>query len=103
VTAQRIRDVLLPAYLERERVTRDELKLEFVRRGVGNEPSKAGYMLTVISGQIGTQKNDFLRQVIAYEYPNYSWEKDNYFIRPEYRTLVKEVLASLNSTTNDNQ
>jgi hypothetical protein len=26
-------------------------------------------------------KNDFLRQVIGYEYPNYPWEKDNYSIR----------------------
>lgn len=97
VTAQRIRDVLLPACLERSLITREELKREFVRRNVTPDPSKAGYVLTVISGQIGMQKNDFLRQVIGYEYPNYSWEKDNYFIRPEYQPLVREVLASLNS------
>ena len=39
------------------------------------------------------QKNDFLRQVIGYEYPNYPWEKDNYFIRSEYQHLVREILA----------
>jgi ribosomal protein S24E len=97
VTAQRIRDVLMPACLERDRITREELKREFVRRNVAPDPSKAGYVLTVISGQIGMQKNDFLRQVIGYEYPNYTWEKDNYFVRPEYQRLVREILISLNS------
>lgn len=103
VTAQRIRDVLLPACLEREHITRDELKREFVRRNVVSDPSKAGYVLTVISGQVGMQKNDFLRQVIGYEYPNYTWEKDNYFIRPEYKQLVKEVLAALSSNQSEKQ
>lgn len=49
------------------------------------------------SGQIGLQKNDFLRQVVGYRYPNNPWEKDSYFIRPEYRSLVEKVLVSLNS------
>jgi hypothetical protein len=43
------------------------------------------------------QKNDFLRQVIAYDYPNYAWEKDNYRIRPDYKELVREVLVELGS------
>jgi hypothetical protein len=103
VTAQRIRDVLLPACLERDHITRDELKREFVRRNVVSDPSKAGYVLTVLSSQVGMQKNDFLRQVIGYEYPNYTWEKDNYFICPEHKQLVKEVLATLNSNRSENQ
>jgi hypothetical protein len=41
------------------------------------------------------KKNDFLRQVVAYEYPLHHWEKDNFAIRPEYRDLVKEVLDKL--------
>jgi hypothetical protein len=49
--------------------------------------------LAVISLQLGMLKNDFLRQVLAYEYPTYSWEKDNYRIRPEYRDLVVDVLG----------
>ena len=93
VSAQRIRDVLLPACLEQDIVTRDTLKQEFVRKGAADDISKAGYMLSVISGQIGIQKNDFLRQVIGYGYPNNPWEKDNYFIRPEYKDLVHEVLS----------
>ena len=40
-------------------------------------------------------ENDFLRQVVAYEYPRHRWEKDNFTIRDEYRSLVGEVLAGL--------
>lgn len=96
VTAQRIGNVLIPACLRQHRITREELKQEFVTQSVFDDPSKIGYALASISGQIGMQKNDFLRQAIGYEYPNYPWEKDNYFIRPEHRPLVKEVLATLN-------
>ena len=96
VTAQRIRDVLLPAALERDRITRDKLKQEFVAQDALDDPSKVGYVLSLISSQIGMQKNDFLRQVIGYDYPNYPWEKDNYFIRPKYQHLVREVLVSVN-------
>lgn len=97
VTAQRIRDILLPLGLEQDHVTREELKHEFVARGIATDTAKAGYSLTGFSGQIGLQKNDFLRQVVGYRYPNNPWEKDNYFIRPEYRSLVEKVLVSLNS------
>jgi hypothetical protein len=94
VTAQRIRDVLIPACLKRDTLSRDELKEEFLRQNPSVEPNKAGFSLSVSSGQMGMKENDFLRQVIGYEYPTYEWEKDNYFIRPEYRRLVIDVLAS---------
>jgi len=96
VTAQRIRDVLIPACLKREKLSRDELKEEFLRQNPEVEPTRAGLSLSVISGQIGMKKNDFLRQVIGYEYPTYEWEKDIYHIRPEYRQLVSDVLAEIN-------
>ena len=92
VTAQRIRDVMLPVCLARRVVTRSELKEEFVRRGVLRDPAKVGYVLSLISVQVGMEKNDFLRQVIGYEYPNYRWEKDNYCVREQYRDLVASVL-----------
>lgn len=98
VTAQRIRDVLLPAALAHDHITREDLKQEFIMRNALNDPATVGYVLSLISGQIGMQKNDFLRQVIDYGYPNYPWEKDNYSIRPAYQPLIKEILAGLNGT-----
>lgn len=95
ITAQRIRDILIPGCLEKEKLSREELKQELLRRNPGVDPAKAGFSLSVISGQMGMTKNDFLRQVIGYEYPTYEWEKDNYFVRPEYRQLVTEVLAAI--------
>jgi hypothetical protein len=92
VTARRIRDGLLPACLERGVVTRDQLRDELVKRHVVEDPTKASYALPLISLQIGMWKNDFLRQVISYDYPKHHWEKDNYRIRPEYRDLVVKVL-----------
>ena len=88
--------MLLPNCLEKEFVTREELKQEFVTRGESEDLAKAGFALSVISGQIGLKKRDFLRQVIGYDYPNRADEKDNYFIRADYRDLVREVLERLN-------
>ncbi len=97
ITAQRIRDILIPACLERGKLSREQLKQEFLRSNPDVEPSKAGFSLSVISGQMGMKKNDFLRQVIGYEYPNYEWEKDNYFVRHEYRDLMVEILEEIRS------
>lgn len=97
VTVQRIRDVLLPVSLDREVVTREELKQELVRRQIVGDPTKAGYALSVLSLQVGMLKNDFLRQILSYEYPTYRWEKDNYRLRPEYKQLVTEVLQGLSA------
>lgn len=94
-SARRIRDVVLPVCLERGQVTRDELRQEFVNYGEAESIRLAGHFLSLISQQIGMEKNDFLRQVIGYDYPNYAWEKDNYHIRPEYKGLVAEVLGEL--------
>ncbi len=95
ITAQRIRDVLIPACLKREKLSRDELKEEFLTQNPDVEPNKAGFSLSVISSQMGMKKNDFLRQVIGYEHPTYEWVKDNYFIRSEYRQLVIDVLETI--------
>ena len=87
--------MLLPVCLEHDAVTRDQLRREFVERGEAESVRDAGYFLSLISSQIGHQKNDFLRQVIGYGYPNYPWEKDNYRIQEGYRELVGEVLEEL--------
>jgi hypothetical protein len=97
VSAQRIREVMLPVCLGHRVVTRNELKEEFVSRGVLRDPAKVGNVLSLISVQIGMEKNDFLRQVIGYDYPTYRWKKDNYCVRDEYRALVAEVLEEVRS------
>ena len=96
ITIQRIRDVLIPACLEKGIITREHLKRELIKHDVSIDESKAGYHLTVISSQFGMKKNDFLRQVIKYKYPNNPWEKDNYQVRENYQELIKEILKNLN-------
>jgi len=90
-SAQRIRDYFLPILLKNKVVTREEMRKEFIKMGGANE-SQAGYFLALISNQLGFKWNDYLRQVISYEFPNNKWEKDNFSIRPEYRELLKNVL-----------
>jgi len=95
-SSRRIRDVLLPVCLEHDGVvTREGLKQEFVNYGQADSVTQAGYFLSLISQQVGMAKNDFLRQVIGYDYPNNPWEKDNYRMKDEYRELVAEVLREL--------
>ena len=94
-SSRRIRDVLLPVCLENTPISRDKLKEEFVKRGEAADLSNAGYFLSLISSQVGQKKNDYLRQVIGYEYPNYPWEKDNYQIREGYKELVESLLNDL--------
>ncbi len=96
VTIKRIREVLFPALLKTKVLNRDQLKKAFVDFDPNHDESKVGYYLMPISSQLGMTKNDFLRQVVAYEYPHYKWEKDNFSIRGQYRDLVKEVLEKLN-------
>jgi Holliday junction resolvase-like predicted endonuclease len=94
-SARRIQKVVIPACLEHGVVTRDQLKQEFVNKGEAEDTTRAGYFISLVSGQMGMKKNDFLRQVIGYAYPTYSWEKDNFFIREDYQHLAREVLQEL--------
>ncbi len=93
-SAKRIRDYVLPILLKNKVMTREEMRKEFIKMGGANE-SQAGYFLALISSQLGFKWNDYLRQVVSYEFPNNKWEKDNFSIRAEYRELVKEVLDGL--------
>lgn len=96
-SAQRIRDYVLPVLLERGKVTRDQLRKEFVRSNAATDERQAGMFLSLISSQLGLKRNDYLRQVISYNYPNHEWEKDNFKIRDEYLELVKKVLEKRSS------
>jgi len=97
-SARRMKTVLLPVLLRDGKASRDQLKSEFVKLGEADTERDAGYFLSLISQQIGMAKNDFLRQVIGYEYhPDAPWMKESYFIQEEYRDVVKEVLAEMDS------
>jgi len=97
-SAKRLRDIILPALLDNEVMTRGELKKELVKSGEAENESQAGYFLSLISGQIGHEWKDYLRQVIAYNYPNNSWEKDNFSILPEYKEMVGQILNDIRPT-----
>jgi Endonuclease NucS len=91
VTIEWIRDLLLPECLQRPTVTRDQLK-HLVAQTESAKARKVGLALGALSVQLGRKENDFLRQVLGYGYPNHPWEKDDFFIRPEHRELVTQVL-----------
>jgi len=96
-TAQVIRTILLPLVLENDFVTRQMLKDNIVSNGYSDDK----YSFTVvssISSQMGMKKNDFLRQIIEYSYPNYSWEKENYKIREGYSDIITNILSELDSS-----
>lgn len=91
-SVKRIKKILLPLLLKNKKATRYDIKKEFVRLEQAEDESQAGYFLSLISNQLGQKKNDFLRQVISYEYPTYTWEKDNFKLVEEYKDLVNEIL-----------
>lgn len=97
VSRERIRKFFLPTILTKEIVSRGQMRKEFVKLGAAVDESLAGYYLSLISVQLGLKRNDYLRQVISYDFPNNVWEKDNFRIREEYLELVKEVLEELNN------
>jgi len=94
-SAERIRNVLLPACLKNGQVARDQLLEGIVASGETADPATAGRFASLISREMGTASKDYLRQIIGYDYPEHHWQKDNYHIRDGYRPLVEEVLAEL--------
>lgn len=101
-SAQRMRNVLLPVLLRDGKVTREQLRGELVKSAEADNARDAGYFLSLISGQFGMEKNDFLRQVVGYEYhSDHPWLKEIYFIRDDYRELVQRVLSELASKTKE--
>jgi len=98
-SSQRIRDYFLPTLLEKGQITREQLRMEFVRLKAATDGSQAGYFLALISNQLGHKWKDYLRQIIYYEFPNHPWEKDNFKIREQYVDLVKKVLGKIKKET----
>ena len=98
-SSNRIKNVLLPALLKKNVLTRDQLKKEFVRTEEAPDESQAGYFIALISNQLGHAKKDYLRQIIHYEYPDNHWTKDNFKLRDGYKDLATELLEELNKTS----
>ena len=71
-----------------------------MRVGEAKDESQAGYFLSLIFNQLGQEKNDFLCQVISYEYPTYSWEKDRFCLKGEYKEMINEILTELDDEEN---
>jgi hypothetical protein len=91
-SSNRIKNVLLPALLKNDLLTRNQLKKAFVKANEANDESQAGYFIALISNQLGHAKKDYLRQIIQYEYPDNSWTKDNFRLRDGTKELVQELL-----------
>jgi hypothetical protein len=100
-SAQRLKDYFLPALLEKSRLTRQQMRHEFVNRGGAESESQDGSFLALISNQLGHKWNDYLRQVIQFGTPNNPWEKDNFSIKEEYKELVGNILKELNQSSNE--
>jgi len=94
-SVRRIKNVVLPYLLKNKIVSRDELRKEFAKKGAADDERQAGYFLALISNQLGQMKKDYLRQIISYDYPNNSWEKDNFSLIEEYREVVENILEEL--------
>ncbi len=92
VTKHRMKDIMLPKILKDKIVTRAQLKQEFINKKIAIDDKSAGSIMSLISIQMGMKKNDFLRQVISYEYPNNPWEKDNYKISEDYKDFLHSFL-----------
>ncbi len=95
-STRRLRDIILPVLLNGQTYSRKQLLKELVKSNEAKDISQAGYFMSLISVQLGHAWRDYLRQIISYEYPKYTWEKDNFKIREEYIDLVKEVLKEIN-------
>lgn len=98
-SAKRMKNVMLPLLQRKKKITREELKKEFVRLDEAKDEAQAGQFISLISNQLGQKAKDYLRQLISYEYPdpNYSWEKDNFKINEEYLVMLNEILDELNN------
>ena len=76
-------------------MTRTHLKKEFVKTNEAPDESQTGYVIALISSQLGQVKNDYLRQVISYDYSDNNWTKDNFKVREGYKDIVNELLTKI--------
>ena len=90
--------VFLKTLLSEDRsFTQEELRANLYDNGIGNDLGQAGRYLSNISQFVTNVNNAHLRAIIAYDTENDQpgARKDNYYIRQEYRDLVRDALAKL--------
>jgi hypothetical protein len=98
-TSSWIRDILLPSCLKTKVLTIEQFGKAFVDFDPNCNEEKSRHYMIHVSTELGLETNDFLRQVIEYEYPHNHWKKDNFSIRGRYRKLVTEVLEQLKTVS----
>jgi hypothetical protein len=94
-TSSWMREILLPSCLKNNVLTIEQFRKAFVDLDPNCDERTSRQRVTHVSTQLGMKTNDFLRQVIEYEYPHNHWKKDNFSIKGRYRQLVTEVLEQL--------
>lgn len=97
-TSSWIRDILLPSCLNNKVLTIEQFRKAFVEFDPNCDEKSSRTRVTHVSSQLGIKTNDFLRQVIEYEYPQQHWKKDNFSIKAQYLQLVSDVLEELANT-----
>jgi hypothetical protein len=88
-----IRDYFIPILLQKNVITREQLKQEFLTKEYASDLNEANQIVNQILRAIEIKGRDYLRQVVSYENPNDTSEKDNFSIRPEYKELVEKALT----------
>ena len=94
-TSSWMREILLPSCLKTRVLTIEQFRRAFVDFDPNCGETKIRNHMIHVSTALGMKTNNFLRQVIEYEYPNHHWIKDNFSVKDRYRQLVTEVLQQL--------
>jgi len=75
---------------------RNEVKQKLLEKGIGSDIGQSGRYLSNLSQFLTKKSNPHLRQMIAFESGGEHGEmKDNYYILPEYRSLISKVITEL--------
>ena len=66
---------------------------EFVRRGISDSEGQAGIHMSNVSQWIG--RNPHWEEILKYETPDRPWVKDNYRIKAEHLSRVRELFQEI--------
>lgn len=97
VISQRLMVFIQLLLSEHKKFDREEIKEYFYSKlRLGETVSRAGTYLSNVSQCLTRKDSGHLRQIISFDFePNTGAEKNNYYIRDEYRELVQEVIDDI--------